>query len=1397
MNDRIAMLRARVAALPPEKLAAFRAKVEASGVDWARVAPADEMAGAPARPARPPLSPGQTHFWLLQQIHPESAAFTIAFAWDMDGPLDRAALERSLAHLVARHEPLRTGFPSRDGQPWQEIAAEAAFALEEAPAGEPDAIERDFAARPFDLARPPLFRAMLLAPAPGRWRLLFAFHHIIADGWSRGVFMRELAESYRAFRAGETPALPALKRQFADLALEQIAWLDSPAARAEEDFWREELAGLAPQALPAKGASGDRRAATILHEIDPALAARVAPAAAALGATPFMLLLAVFQLLSHRMTGANDIAVGAPAAGRGAPDSAGLIGLFVNTLVLRARPRAGMSFRDWLAHARAGFARAFEHQDLPFARVVEAVGAARRAGETPLFQTLFQVQSAGYALQNADIVDLGDPGLSVRQRAIPLADAKFDLSWHMMERPGALSVIVEYRAALFDEDWIRRMLGWFETLLAAALGRPDAPIETLDFAPAASAHALKGPEAEIPHLVSMLGALAGRGETALICDATGARMSGADLDAAATRLARRLRARPELSGPDPRLAIALPRGPGLAIALLAALKAGVAYVPLDPAHPAARRDMILRDAGAGLMLAEGRVEAPCPTLDPATLGPEAPEAEPPAPDHGRIAYLIFTSGSTGRPKGVPITHGALSNLIASMAARPGFGPEDRMLALTTIAFDIAGLELLLPLAMGGKLVIADGALSGEPDRLAAALEAHAITHMQATPATWRLLVGNGWAGRAGLTALCGGEALPADLGRALLGRVGALWNMYGPTETTIWSAARRLSATDLTGAQAPVGDPVANTALLVLDRYGAALPPGLPGELAIGGAGLSPGYAGRPDLTAERFVSTDGGRLYLTGDRVRLEPDGALSFLGRLDHQIKLNGHRIEPGEIEAALIAAGAQEALALADGDRLIAYCRAAPEPAALRAELAQRLPGYMIPAVFVMLDAFPLNANGKIDRAKLPKPEAGPSGGRAAETPAEKTLQGIWAAVLGRADIGAEDNFFDLGGASVSAMQIAARAREAGLVLTPAEMFEHQTIAAQAAAARPAARPAARAEALPLSPWQRAHLAAPGRPWRLRLPVGPGLEGRLGEATAALAAAHPALRFALTPEGWRDGGDPLWRAEIANGALEIEAHPLLLDAPSVARLGAEALALLRGDAAPAARDDHLRWLGAVMDDAATTEDGAAALAPLAGDGPGGDETPVTQVLSPAALRAMEAGARALNTAPARIAAAALARTLAGWGGGPVSFALIEDAPGPALGCFTRVVPLRLGAVPTGAAESLRAVEAAAGGDPRGIDPRAIPAGAVILSWRPAPAAGDWIERPEPAPPSAPALHVEAEAAPDGMRLIWRFDAARLRRETAARLAARHLAELAAPPSVGAGKLDQLRARLQGAKG
>lgn len=1320
------MLKARVAALDPAERAAFRAKVEAAGIDWEVVAPAQTPHG------RLPLSPSQTQFWLNQMLAPDSAAFAIAFAWQIDGPLDADALDRALARLCQRHAPLRTVFPSEDGLPWQEITSHLPR-LERTVPDDPDDDAGRFTAQPFDLAVGPVFRVRLQRLGAMRHRLLFSLHHIIADGWSRGIVMRELQALYRAECSGTGAGLPELKRDYAALVADHTAWQQSAGAARQTAFWRQELAGMSRQSLPGNRAAAEMRAETCFGRIPVDLAEKVGPMAAQFGVTPFVLLLAVFHLLLHRLSGQADIATGSPVAGRDRAETQDLIGLFVNTLVLRNQVRPGEAFHGWLSRVHAGFVRALEHADLPFAHVAEASNAPRIPGETPLFQTLFQVQGAGYGRQNAEIFDLA-PGLCATQQILPLRDAKFDLSWHMMVQPDGIAIIAEYRAGLFDPGFINRMIAQFNILLDAAITSPGCAVEDLPFTTAPME--LTGPEAPIPDLLGLIARNAGR--SVLLDLASGQRHSGEDLLARADDLARRLCACAELETAP--VGICLPRGVDLVVAILAALQAGVPYVPLDPGHPAVRRQMILSDAGVGLVLSDDPACADVPVLHPRADGPQGTLPAPdPDPDPARVAYVIFTSGTTGRPKGVPVSYRALSNLIGATARVPGLGPDDRLLAVTTVAFDIAALELLLPLATGATLVLADAAHMQAPDQLARSLHDHRITHMQATPATWRLLLEHAPDLR-GLTALCGGEALPSDLARDMLKRGVALWNMYGPTEATIWSAALPLTLDALTGGTALIGGPLANTRMLALDGYGQPLPPGVPGELAIGGAGLSPGYWRNPDLTARRFV--DG--LYRTGDEVTICETGEVQFLGRLDDQIKLNGYRIEPAEIEAALLADPAVEAAAVVlRGGRLVACLVGAAQPAsALRQQLAQVLPSYMIPAVFHPMAALPLTPNGKIDRAALPDPQSSPTTGRSPESEAEHILATIWAEVLGQETVPVDANFFEIGGASVEAIQIASRARARGITLTPAQLFTYQTVAEQAAVAVCADAPA-------LTPWQAALQARRGD--RAYLTCTQILDGpqpvALSDAIRAVVQAHPVLQT----------GSHLWRVRLDGDVLQLEADPILLDPPSLERLGQSLRRALQDEHLPA---DHsfADWMQGKAGDTAEVLPLEATVASGASDA--GASDPVHSILTAAQQAAFQDRIKTTGQRPADLAATELAALLRHWRGAGQNFAVIDYARATGLGQFTRVrMP---------------------GCDGPGFDPRILPEGCILLDWT---GRADLVKA---------AIHIAFEAPGS---LTWHFDPERVTRAVIRRLAGRLAMQLGqASASVAPARegLDRLRARL-----
>ncbi|WP_118138645.1 non-ribosomal peptide synthetase [Oceanicella sp. SM1341] len=1483
MADTLDALRARVAALGPAQRDALRRQLAERGIDWERVAPPEPAVPLPEGPL--PLGPSQQHFWVQQQLHPESSAYNIAFTWTMRGRLDRPALEQALQALVDRHEPLRTGFPAEAGVPCQQVAPACTFTLGRSRLDGAEALEAAagaFAARPFDLATPPLMRAHLFTLGEAEHALTLCLHHIVADGWSRGVLMRELAALYTAFRAGEAPDLAPLATSYGALVRAAEARAGGAEIARQRRYWQDALAGLAPQELPAdrpRGAGTDHRAATLLHPLPADLCAGLERFAAGQGASAFTVLLAAFKLLLHRETGATDLALGVPVAGRRGPEAEGLIGLFVNTLVLRAQVDPAEPFTAWLTRLRGRLADALEHQDIPFLRVVEALGLARDGGQNPFFQVMFQAQTGAYRAQNAETVAL--PGLEVSQALTPLAHAKFDLSVFVMDRGGALEVAFEYRTALFEPARIARLARQYEQILRAVIASPEAPLRALDHLGAEARAALRAvpqppalPARSVPELLE---AAAARAPEAVALEWEGGALTAAGLQAAAEALARHLAARPELSRPGARVAVCLPRGPGLVTALIAILKAGAVYVPVDPSHPEARRNHILADADVALVLAEAPVPG-CerPHLDPRSLGP-APDAALPAPDAERPAYLLYTSGSTGAPKGAVIRHSGLVNQLAGFTERLGMGPGHRMLALTTIGFDISILEMLLPLAAGATVVMGREGLLLEPARLAELIGRARITHLQATPASWRLLLDAGWQGSAGLTALCGGEPLDPGLGHRLLALTGALWNLYGPTETTIWSSALRLGPEHLEPGGARVGGPLPGVGFHVLDAHLDPVPEGVPGELYITGIGLGDGYWRRPALTAatflpDPFADAPGARLYRSGDIVSRRGE-TYAFHGRADHQVKLRGYRIETGEIEARIAAhPGIAQALVLLDREheRLVAWCRTegAPErnkptegapdkhsegahsettegaphkpteptppqptgsapsglaeiaPVAplpqttaredllrgLRTALAEALPRYMVPSAFVLVERFALNTNGKIDRARLPQPAPPAAAGasRPAEGEAETCLLAIWRGVLGREDIGVEDNFFDLGGDSVTAMQIAARAGAQGLKLTPQQLFEHQSVAAQALVARPV-----EAEApLPPSVWQAA--TPPPPPARALLPLAPLPEGVMAEALRRVTARHPALRLRRGAGGWLPGGTApapdtptagaeAWRAEVTGGPspqLVVTARDGVLDAPSLARLAGEIAATARAlaegvEPEPSPAGDYPAWLRAPGP--------APELAPGLSDEPVSAPGPAAPTETGLEAAAVLAAAKAFDAPPEALLATALLQVFAQWrpGESPRLDVLTSRAPGPGFGNFTRLVPLapRLpqGAAPGKVAAVLRALEA--GGAGQGIAPAG---GFAVMAWEEDPAPCRLEGAAPPLPPGY-ALGLAARCAEGRLRLSWSHDPARLSAATLARLAARCTAALEAlrPPAGTAAPdrkdrlLDQLRQR------
>ncbi|MEK8051131.1 amino acid adenylation domain-containing protein [Ideonella sp. DXS22W] len=1157
--------RARLAALPPDKRAALEALLRRQGVALpAEAAPTPQRRADPSAPA--PLSFDQLRMWFLHQLAPQGQALHLQLRGIFDA--DVARLEAALGQLLQRHEILRTRYVLQGAEPVQIVdAAPASVTLSVVDLSQLDddgaitaaALPHIEAARarPIDLAQGPVWHALAFRLARGRSGLCLTVHHIASDGWSIDALIAELRELCAAAQAGRAPALEPLPLQYADYATWQRAWLQGEALQRQIAWWRERLAGM-PQVLdlrtdfPRPAVAGGRGAA-IAVVVEPALLEGLRTVAKAQRATMFMTLLAVYQCVLARNTGQFDVVVGTPVAGRERPEFAQVQGLFLNSLVLRTDLSGDLRFDEALARVRDTVSAAFSHAELPFEKLVAALQPQRDLSRNPLFQALFTQPILGRYTEGVTRRSAEGP------QALAQGQGEFDLGLWFEDYGGEATLTWHYDADLFAPPTIERLARQFLSLARAAAADPGVRVEQADLlspdehaALAAERAAARRPLPTEPFVLAVERQAARRPEaTALVFEDQ--RLGRAELDARANRLARHLRAAG--AGRETRVAVHLPRGVDMLVAVLAVLKAGASYVPMDPAYPRERLAGMLDDSGAALRLTHAalRDALPVDAARPVCLDTEAdaiaahdsaPGADLPCPALGDLAYTIYTSGSTGRPKGVMVEHGALANFLAAMAEAPGCGEDDVLVAVTTLSFDIAGLELYLPLVCGATVVLAPSAVAADGAALARLIDGQGATMVQATPATWRLLLAAGWRSRPGLTMLCGGEALPRELANRLLAGGGALWNLYGPTETTIWSTAGRVEPGS---ASVPLGRAIANTQLHVLDRHGRPALPGAVGELAIGGAGVARGYWRRDALTAERFVAdpfadAPGARMYLTGDAVRRLADGTLEFIGRNDGQVKLRGFRIELGEIEAVLERApGVAQAVVLLREDRpgdarLVAYVvpapgGPAPEVASLQRHAAATLPVHMLPSAWVLREAMPLTANGKVDRKALPPPAQ-----RAADAPAqppatvlEQRIGAIWQQVLGLERVGRDDNFFDLGGHSLGFVQVQAALREAtGVEVPVVQLFEHPTVAALAAhLARLAGTDADRADGSPTPTSDRTPMSAP-RPASRDIAV-VAVHGRFPGADSVdalwrmLCEGREGIHFATRDELLAAGHDP----------------------------------------------------------------------------------------------------------------------------------------------------------------------------------------------------------------------------------------------------------------------------------
>ncbi len=1047
---------------------------------------------APAPRTGPlPLSFAQQRLWFLDQWQPHSNAYNIPAAVRLEGTLDVAALERSLNEIIRRHEVLRTRFVSIDGQPRQVIEPASALPLRVVDLGDLSKDEREREVRrlaaaeaqaSFDLERGPLIRARLLRAGRTEHVLLLTLHHIVSDGWSTGILLKELVALYRAFSEGEASPLPELAIQYADFACWQRQWLQGEALERQLAYWKTQLNGVpAVLELPTdylRPAVQSYRGSQHRFRLSPALSKQLARLAGAQGVTLFMLLLATFNVLLYRYTGQRDISIGTPMANRNRIEIEGLIGFFANTLVLRTDLADNPRFSRLLQQVRAVALGAQTHQELPFERLVEELQPTRDLSHPPLFQVMF-------VLQNALHETLEVPGLRLNAMEAQGRAAKFDLILALtQERSDRLTGALEYNTDLFEEATIGRMVSHFANLLEGIVADPEARLGDLPLMNEAERHRLlvewnatqaTHPQAKLIH--QLFEAQEERTPDAIAAIFEDQQLTYRELNMRANQLAHYLRAWGV--GPEVLIGVCMERSLELVVALLATLKAGGAFVPIDLEYPRSRRDFMVEDSAVGVILTHSHVWTAIkgPSIDVIAVDIERAIISQGSIDNPRVplkpfnlAYVIYTSGSTGKPKGAANTHAGILNRLLWMQKTYPLNAGDRVLQKTPLSFDVSVWEFFWPLMTGAGLVLARPGGHRDSHYLAQLIATKGVTTLHFVPSMLRVFLQETKTTNCATLkrVVCSGEALTCDLQQRFFERLHTeLHNLYGPTEAAIdvtsWRCARADAHRDI-----PIGKPIDNTQLYVLDAQLNPVPIGIAGELYIAGEGLARGYLKRPELTAERFIphpfnAEPGARLYRTGDLARYRADGNLEYLGRIDQQIKIRGHRIEPGEIEASLSRhPEIKEAVVIAREDQpgnkhLVGYVVGAQgaelEPGILRAHLNESLPEYMVPSAFVFLEALPLTPNGKLDRKVLPAPDVGAEFKHQYVAPrnaTEELLCGIWVEVLGVEQVGIHDNFFELGGHSLLATQVISRVRKVFQVEVPLrELFETPTVAGLAQA------------------------------------------------------------------------------------------------------------------------------------------------------------------------------------------------------------------------------------------------------------------------------------------------------------------------------------------------------------
>jgi amino acid adenylation domain-containing protein len=1029
-----------------------------------------------------PLSSVQNRFWFMESMEGSISANNNPLDYRVSGDLDIPLLEQSLRFLVLRHEALRTLFPNGTGNPSQKILDRMDCTLHLSDLSEKDKDEqekiifmhsRDNATRKFNFGEGPLFHFELLILGNKEYIFLISFHHIISDAGSIDIFLEELKTVYASLQDHKEIDLPELTYSYKDYALDESRWLNSDEYLQKLSYWRTELSG-APEMMNLPLDFTRPRIQTFNGDefhftIDRPLRERMAELARNQGASLSAFLLASFGVLLNRYSMQDDIVVGVPFANRNREELLPLVGVLINTLPIRLSFPEGDTFAKLLGNVRNKFLHAFDNMEVPFERLVDELKVKRLPNVNPVFQVLYNYLTVTHR-------EIGLPGLTMTLQDGVRKYSQVDLTLTVHDEANRLHCILQYNTELFNQETIARLSGHLVTILEAVTATDNITVQRIPLLTQDEAGRILGswnntavdyPANKCLH--QMFEEQAKLTPDLIAIADHKSELTYRDLNERANRLAHFLSEK-GVAG-NTAVAVFMERTAEMIAALLAVSKTGGTYLPLDPIFPKARLESILNDARPLLVISQSSLLNSLPVTGTETLlydddtrwQQESPENLPLGNADGN-AYILYTSGSTGKPKGLPIRHHSVVNLVTAFSGLLKVNSVDVLLAVTTVSFDIAQLEIYLPLFNGGKLVIAPQEVGMDMELLKGMMQESGATLFQATPVTYTMLLRHGWEGNPSLRALVGGEALQKDLGRDLVPLCKEVWNCYGPTETTIWSSVKKLEAGDGEGEGfISIGRPLANNTFYVLSQGLMAVPAGIPGELYIGGAGVSAGYLNLPELTAEKFLAnpfsqTSGNTIYKTGDIVKFLPDGNLVFLGRADSQVKIRGFRIEPGEIETILSQCmGIREAVVTVfentRGEKMLAayYTKSgneSPDPQRIRQALKTRLPDYMIPSVFIEMERLPLTTNNKVDRNALPKPE--PLDGSLTSqyakpvTPTEKTLARIWESILHIERVGIHDVFFDVGGHSMIAVtMIRMIEKEFGTKLPLAAVFDLNTI------------------------------------------------------------------------------------------------------------------------------------------------------------------------------------------------------------------------------------------------------------------------------------------------------------------------------------------------------------------